>query len=132
MYCQEEELRADTASQFLMRRSLSKSQILRLQTEIDKVFEAGKKYTLSCFKLLVAENNLSYSRFIVIPVKHYGNSIQRNYIRRQVREIWRLNQDKIKSGIDCVFIVYPNNDLTYQDKQNILLDLLKKSGNILL
>lgn len=127
----EEELRADTVSQFLMRRSLTKNQIISLQTEIDNVFKAGRKYSLSCFKLLVAENGLEFSRLIVIPVRHFGNSIQRNLIRRQVKEIWRTNQDKIKAGIDCVFIVYPNKDLTYQEKEKYILRLLSQSSSLL-
>lgn len=131
MFLQEEEQKADTVSQFLMRKSLTKNQIIRLKTDIDKAFKAGKRYSLSCFKLSVAENNLSYSRLIVIPVRHYGNSVQRNHIRRQIKEIWRVNQDKIRSGIDCVFIVYPGTDLSYDQKENIIFSLLQKSGSLI-
>ena len=130
MFWQEEEQRADTVSQLLMRKSLTKNQIIRLKTDIDNTFKAGKRYTLSCFKLLKAENNLPYSRIIVIPVRHYGNSVQRNKIRRQIKEIWRVHQDEIQLGIDCAFIVYPGDDLSYSQKEEAILNLLKKSGSI--
>lgn len=113
-----------------MRKSLTKNQIISLKTDIDNTFKAGKRYTLSCFKLLIAENNLPYSRVIVIPVKHYGNSVQRNKIRRQVKEIWRTHQEEIRLGIDCAFIVYPGDDLSYSQKEELILNLLKKSGSI--
>ena len=93
-----------------MRRSLTKNQIIRNKAEINNVFETGKKYSLSCFKLCVANNNLGYSRVIVIPARHYGNSVQRNLIRSQVKEIWRTNQEKIVSGMDFAVIVYPTHD----------------------
>ena len=128
----EEELRADTVSQFLMRRSLTKNQIIRKKTDIDNVMKAGKRQSLSCFKLSVAKNNLPYSRLIVIPVRHYGNSVQRNRIRRQIKEIWRTNQDKFQSGLDFAVIVYHTNDMsmTFEDKKTLILDLFRKSGSL--
>jgi len=113
-----------------MRKSLTKNQIISLKTDIDNTFKAGKRFSLSCFKLLITENNLPYSRLIVIPVKHYGNSVQRNKIRRQVKEIWRIHQEEIKLGIDCAFIVYPGDDLSYSQKEDLILSLLKKSGSM--
>lgn len=113
-----------------MRKSLTKKQIIRLKADIDNVFKTGKRFSLSCFKLYVCENNLSYSRLIVIPVRHYGNSVQRNLIRRQVKEIWRTNQERIKKGLDMVVIVYPGKDLDYEEKEGTLLDLFMKSSSL--
>lgn len=129
-YWPEEELRADTVLPSLMRKSLTKKQIIRLKADIDNVFKAGKRFSLSCFKLYVCENNLSYSRFIVIPVRHYGNSVQRNLIRRQVKEIWRTNQERIKEGLDMVIMVYPGKDLDYGEKEVTLIDLFMKSSSL--
>jgi len=129
-YWQEEEQKADIASQSLMRKSLTKKQIIRLKADIDNVFEAGKRFSLSCFKLYVSENNLTYSRLIVIPARHYGNSVQRNLIRRQVKEIWRTNQEKIKEGLDMVVVVYPGKALKYEEKESTLLELFRKSSSI--
>ncbi len=112
-----------------MRRSLTKKRIIRSKADIDRVFKAGKRASLSCFKLYVAKNCLEYSRMIVIPARHYGNSVQRNLIRRQVKEIWRVNQDKFPSGLDFVVVVYPsrNDDASFADKQKTLLDLFMKT-----
>lgn len=129
-YWPEEELRADTVLPSLMRKSLTKKQIIRLKADIDNVFKAGKRFSLSCFKLYVCENDLSYSRLIVIPARHYGNSVQRNLIRRQVKEIWRTNQERIKEGLDMVVIVYPGKDLDYEEKEGTLLDLFMKSSSL--
>ncbi len=113
-----------------MKRSLTKKQIIRFKADIDNIFKAGKRYSLSCFKLYVVENNLDYSRIIVIPAKHYGNSVQRNLIRRQIKEIWRLKQDKIKKGLDMAIVVYPGKDLAYEEKENTLLNLFVKSSSL--
>ena len=115
-----------------MRRSLTKKQIIRLKADIDNIFKAGKRYSLSCFKLFVAQNDLPYSRLIVIPARHYGNSVQRNLIRRQIKEIWRVNQERILSGLDFAVVVYPTHEktLTFGEKEDIVLGLLRKSGSI--
>ena len=110
-----------------MRRSLTDKQIIRLKTDIDRVFKAGKRKSLSCFKVYSAANGKTFSRFIVIPVRHYGNSVQRNHIRRQVKEIWRLNQEKIPSGFDYAIVVYPDSTLSYREKEDLLLRLIEKS-----
>lgn len=129
-YWQEEEQRADIASPSLMRKSLTKKQIIRIKADIDNVFKTGKRFSLSCFKLFVSENDLTYSRLIVIPARHYGNSVQRNLIRRQVKEIWRTNQEKIKEGLDMVVVVYPGKALKYEEKESLLLELFSKSSSL--
>ena len=115
-----------------MRRSLTKNQIIRKKTDIDNLMKAGKRQSLSCFKLSVVKNDLPYSRLIVIPARHYGNSVQRNRIRRQIKEIWRTNQDKFQSGLDFAVIVYRTNDMsmTFEDKKTLILDLFRKSGSL--
>jgi len=115
-----------------MRRSLTKKQIIRSKADIDRIFKAGKRFSLSCFKLFVAENDLPYSRIIVIPARHYGDSVRRNLIRRQIKEIWRVNVGIIRSGLDFAVVVYPTHDktLTFREKEDIVLGLLRKSGSI--
>ncbi|MBO4409123.1 MAG: ribonuclease P protein component [Spirochaetales bacterium] len=115
-----------------MRRSLTKQQIIRLQADIDNVFKAGKRYSLSCFKLYVAENDLSYSRIIVIPARHYGNSVVRNHIRRQIKEIFRTNMEMISEGRDFAVVIYPakERNLSYEDREKALIDLLRTSGSL--
>ena len=131
-YWPEEEQKADTVSQFLMRRSLTKKQIIRLKADIDNLFKAGKRYSLSCFKLYVAENDLSYSRIIVIPARHYGNSVVRNHIRRQIKEIFRTNMEMISEGRDFAVVIYPakERNLSYEDREKVLIDLLRTSGSL--
>ena len=43
---------------------------------------------------MILENTLGFDRFIVIPARKYGNSVQRNRIRRQMKEIFRLYPER--------------------------------------
>ena len=76
------EQRADTVSPFPMRRSLSKIEIIRRRQDIDCIFKHGRKVSCKGMRLMILENTLGFDRFIVIPARKYGNSVQRNRIKR--------------------------------------------------
>ncbi len=81
----------------------------------------------------MVENDLPYSRMIFIPVKHYGNSVQRNLVRRQMKEIWRLNQERIKVGLDFAVVIKKtarDEDLSYEDKERLFIEILGRSGSL--
>lgn len=95
-----------------MRRSLTKTNIIRKKEEIDRIFKDGDKFSSQKMRLIALNNGLNYDRFIVIPVKHYGNSVERNKIRRQTKEIFRkwegrLIESSDNLGVDIVLVVYP-------------------------
>jgi ribonuclease P protein component len=111
-----------------MRKSLSKKEIIKKQPEINRAFKAGRKFSCHGLKLIVASNDLPFSRIIVIPVKHYGNAVQRNRIRRQLKEIWRYDKENFKSGYDFVFLVYPGKVVEYSQQKKKLIDLCVEAG----
>ncbi|MBK5201155.1 MAG: ribonuclease P protein component [Spirochaetaceae bacterium] len=111
-----------------MRKSLSKKEIIKKQPEINRAFKTGQKFSCHGLKLIVASNDLPFSRLIVIPVKHYGNAVQRNRIRRQLKEIWRCDKENFKSGYDFVFLVYPGKVVEYSQQKKKLIDLCVEAG----
>jgi len=66
---------------------------------------------------------------LVISAKVSKKAVVRNKIRRRIREILRLNLDKIKPG-SKVMIVIKNTiiDKNYQEIEQDLIDLLKKAS----
>lgn len=131
-----EEQRVDTLSQFLMRRSLTKIEIIRRQQDIDRIFKQGKKYTCKGMRLLAIENEFNFDRFIVIPAKHYGNAVERNLLRRRCKEIFRLykgrrmlsfdEKDKTQKGRDIALVVYPGKVLDFALLESSLHNLLDR------
>ncbi len=124
----DEELRVGRNSRFVMRRSLTKKEIVKKKPEIDRIFKNGRRFSFQGVRLIVAPNDREVDRLVVIPVRHYGNSVQRNRIRRQIKEIWRLEKDRFTSGFDFAFVVYPGKALGHEQQKKQLTELFKQAG----
>ena len=102
----------------------------RLSKEKDfkKTFQKGKSFFTKILGVKILKNNLEASRFgIVVSTKISKKAVQRNKIKRQIREVLRLNLDKVKPGFDVVIITLPAiRDLKYADTEKELLTALKK------
>lgn len=108
---------------------LAKNCRLRLQREFEDVFNTGTKVS-ACGIVLWHKSGPSEVRRIGIVVsKKLGNAAQRNRAKRLIREVFRLNKDKLKSG--SVLIMSPRNS-EYLDNittaQDAVLKLWRKAG----
>ena len=128
--------RADTSSLQAMRRSLTKSEILRKKDDISRVFKKGKSFYSEGMRLIVLYNGLDYDRFLVIPAKHFGNAVQRNKIRRQAKEVFRLygerkiigQSEDTGKGRDVVLVVYPGKVSDYSTLESGMVKVLDRSS----
>ena len=111
-----------------MRRSLTKSEIVRKKSDIDAIFREGRRYSSPWVRLIVRDNGLDYNRMIVIPVRNYGPSHQRNKIRRQLKEIWRNEKANLSPGFDFAFVVYPKKVHDHATQKKELLKLFSQAG----
>jgi ribonuclease P protein component len=79
---------------------------LSKQKEFQDIFARGRRFQSEYFSFLAAKNNRSISRFaVVVSAKVSKKAVARNRVRRQLNEIIRLHQQKIKPGLDMVLIV---------------------------
>ena len=107
-----------------MRESLTKKEIIRLRKDIKTLFTKAEKISAEGMSLRYRKNGLDYSRILICPVRKFGCSVKRNKIRRQLKEIFRKNKKKIKSGFDFVFIVYPGL-YEYEEREKQFNKILK-------
>ena len=131
----EEEQRADIALPSAMRRSLTKTEILRKKDDIDRIFKYGDKYSCLGMRLISLKNSLGYDRFIVIPAKHYGHAVDRNLLRRRAKEIFRnyhgrhpYQECTTETTKDYVLIVYPGKVSSFSLLESGFIDLLDRSN----
>lgn len=102
---------------------------LNKEKDIKQVMSIGRSLFSPYFHLKIRKNNLAHNRItVVVSTKFSKKAVLRNRIKRQVREIFRLNLDKILSGHDIVISV-SNKAINqkYQDLERNIYFLLNKA-----
>ncbi len=90
-------------------------QHLRHGHEFARVRAEGRRVHCGAFILQittppVAEGQRPLRRFGVIASRRVGNAVKRNRAKRQFREIFRLNQERLPEHCDVVVVVLSSFD----------------------
>jgi ribonuclease P protein component len=85
--------------------SLKKHEILRSKKNIKELFDNGSSFFIYPFKVyyLYVENQDANMVLFSVPKKHLKHAVDRNLVRRRLKEAYRLNKSMIKSGTDIPF-----------------------------
>ena len=106
-----------------------KTKMLKKNYEFKRVFEKKKYYGGKYLEIFVLENKTNENYLGIAISKKIANSVNRNRIKRLIRESFR----KIENNISLVYnivilwkknidIKYANYDNIYKDLENILLN----------
>jgi ribonuclease P protein component len=77
---------------------------LNRATDFRRVFSRGKRTATRLFVIYILPNHLSYSRLGIQVQSKIGSAVQRNYIKRIVREVFRKLKEDFREHVDIVFI----------------------------
>jgi ribonuclease P protein component len=94
--------------------------------EIEKIIKDRKSVGNKYFVIYKKTNHENiHFRFAVSVPKKFGNAVQRNKIKRQVREI--ISKLDIKPSIDFFIVIKASaNALTFSEIKNSIQQLVKK------
>ena len=95
----------------------------RLLTERDfsRVYEAGEKRAERYFVFYLLDREEAGSRIGIVTPKYLGKAVERNRIKRQIRESYRKNKD-LFTGFD--FVVRPRKEAVKLDNAELAEDFL--------
>ncbi len=112
---------------------LKKELRIRKQKDFDKIFSKGAYFSEKFLVLKTVENGLEVSRIgFIVSNKISKKAVERNRIKRLLREAIRLKWNKIKPGFDSVFIFRGKEVKKSFDEINVVVEkLLKRSGLLL-
>ncbi len=87
---------------------------LRRNARFQEVRRKGKAYSSDLLVLIALPNGLATSRFGFAVSSRIGGAVERNRIKRRLRECMRLRLEQIKPGWDIVLIARrPIRDADY-------------------
>lgn len=106
---------------------LAKQNRLTKKKDFENVFKNGYGAKTGFLFLKFIPNKFNYTRFaFVVSLKVSKKAVQRNKIRRFLREKIRIDMIRVKKGFDCVLVVFPGFEIKEAgDSLNILLKQAK-------
>lgn len=99
---------------------------LKKRYEFKQAQLSGRRIHTPHFLIVVLPNALQNTRLGITVTKKVGNAVQRNRIKRLVREVFRRNRPMFPGSHDLVFIAKRGaTDVDY----HCLLDELRRAAN---
>ena len=107
--------------------TFSKYERLSKKAEIQSVFSESRSFVIFPFKFLFRENNKSNASILfTVPKRSFKKAVDRNSIKRQLKDIYRNN--KLNSSMDIAVIYLAKEHLPFnslKNKLNLGLDRLR-------
>lgn len=99
------------------KRNITKKERIKSVDIIKYIFAHSKPQKFDGMNIYRTSNSLNFNRFCVLTRKGFGFSVTRNKERRIIKEIYRCEKHRLKSGYDYIFLLYPRPQIsTYQKR----------------
>ncbi len=103
--------------------------IIKKNTEYKSVYNCNDSISDYNLVLFVKKNNLGYNRFGFTTAKKIKKAVSRNFIRRRLKEIVRLNECTFKEGYDFVIMARVNaTESDYKSLEKSFNKLMKRKN----
>lgn len=119
----------------LSKYSFSKSERLTGKKKIEELFKRGSSFYLGSFlvRVLSLECEGPNQILISVPKKKFKRAVDRNLIKRRIREAYRLNKHLLDSvtqsrPLSIGFIYLSSEILTFDNIQSQLIQCLERLG----
>ena len=77
---------------------------IRKRPEYLSIYQQGMRIQARHFTIVAQKNALGYARLGITVSKKVGDAVQRNWIKRLIREFFRLNKTRLAVSRDIVVI----------------------------
>ena len=101
---------------------------MRKSKKFQFVYTTGKSYANKFAVLYVVPNQQNQRQIGFAAGKRLGCAVVRNRVKRLLREVYRLNQNKLGNGFDLIVVGrQPIVTAGFSDVEKAFLDLCKRA-----
>jgi ribonuclease P protein component len=110
---------------------MKKTERLRKNEQFRRVFREGKVFVGNRIVVYALENALSHSRVGITVSRKVGGAVERNQLKRIMREAWRAREGRLRKGFDLVLVPRMKaKTASFREISDELQELLVK-GNVI-
>lgn len=112
-----------------MKRTARKIEILNLNTQFRRIYSKGSSAVRPSLVVYSKPNGLKFNRVGITVSKKIGKAVIRNRAKRRLREVFRLNSVKTKTGYDFILVARSRTAFVgFTELQNDFLNAEKHLG----
>lgn len=101
--------------------------MLKKNHEFKRLYNKGKSAVSGCAVVYCRQNGRKENRLGVTVSTKIGGAVQRNLIRRRLKEIYRLSEDRVSSGYDIVIVARMRSRYAgFGELESSVISLLRK------
>ena len=106
---------------------MKRSVTLKENYEFRRLYQKGKSAVGGGMVVYCRKNKLGRNRLGVTVSVKLGHAVVRNRARRRLREVYRLNGDKLRKGYDIILVARSRTvTVPWKDLNNTFLRLCRK------
>ena len=100
---------------------------LKKNHEFKRLYNKGKSAASQCVVVYCRRNGRAENRLGITVSAKLGGAVQRNRIRRRLKEIYRTNEERFSTGYDIVIVARMRSRFAgFPELQSSVLSLTKK------
>jgi ribonuclease P protein component len=110
------------------KQSFTKRDRIRSKSDFERLKKSGVRLTDGVLLLVVQPTELGFPRLGIAVPKRVGGAVERNRMKRLIRETFRLNRDSLPGSIDLLVVVRraPDDPPTLDEFRRRILSLLSR------
>ncbi len=108
-----------------------KEEKIRHRTDFLRIGKEGAKYQSSHFRVSVSPNALAHPRLGITISRRVGGAVERNHLKRLIREFFRLHKELFPPSSDIVITAREGAaPLTFREAAEELKGILRAAAHV--
>lgn len=107
---------------------MKKYEIIKKNIEFNDIINTGKLLKNKIYIIYYKDSEVNFPKFGLAISKKFGNAVNRNRAKRQIRAILDMHKENIVANQYIIMIRKDFRDASYQEKEEYLVDLLSRKG----
>ena len=97
--------------------------------EFKRLYNKGKRFASGYVVVYCSRNNSAVNKLGITVSTKLGGAVQRNRIRRRLKEIYRQNEPALRKGYNIVLVArHGSRDVKWKDLESSVSHLFRKLG----